>query len=129
VVMKSIIFWDMTPCSLLSLNRRFGGTYHLHLQDRKNRFRKPASKPISSTLKMEAICPSGTSVETQRTTRLHIPEDDNLQDHIKFGNAYTIQYRMYYLLVCYLKSKHCTGVKFGPQIKRRASRGLLGTGF
>jgi hypothetical protein len=25
VVMKSIIFWDMTPCSLLSYNRRFGG--------------------------------------------------------------------------------------------------------
>jgi hypothetical protein len=25
VVMKSIIFWDMTPCNLLSCNRRFGG--------------------------------------------------------------------------------------------------------
>jgi hypothetical protein len=30
--MKSIIFWDMTPCSPLSFNRRFGGTYRLHLQ-------------------------------------------------------------------------------------------------
>jgi hypothetical protein len=29
---KSIIFWDVTPCSLLSCNRRFGGTYRLHLQ-------------------------------------------------------------------------------------------------
>jgi hypothetical protein len=27
VVMKSITFWDMTPCSSLSFNRRFGGTY------------------------------------------------------------------------------------------------------
>jgi hypothetical protein len=27
VVMKSINFWDMTPCSPLSVNRRFGGTY------------------------------------------------------------------------------------------------------
>jgi hypothetical protein len=26
VVMKSIIFWNMTPCSPLSFNRRFGGT-------------------------------------------------------------------------------------------------------
>jgi hypothetical protein len=26
VVMKSIIFWDMTPCSSLSCTRRFGGT-------------------------------------------------------------------------------------------------------
>jgi hypothetical protein len=31
VVMKSTIFRDMTPCSLLSCNRRFGGTYCLHL--------------------------------------------------------------------------------------------------
>jgi hypothetical protein len=34
---------------------------------------------ISSTLKMEAICSSETSVETQRTTRRHIPEDDILR--------------------------------------------------
>jgi hypothetical protein len=33
VVLKSIIFWDMTPCSPLSFNRRFGGTYRFHLQD------------------------------------------------------------------------------------------------
>jgi hypothetical protein len=26
VVLKSIIFWDMTPCSPLSFNLRFGGT-------------------------------------------------------------------------------------------------------
>jgi hypothetical protein len=31
VVMKSIIFWDMTPCSPLSVSQRFGGTYRLHL--------------------------------------------------------------------------------------------------
>jgi hypothetical protein len=36
---------------------------------------------ISSTLKMEAICSSETSVETQRTTRRHIPEDDILHNH------------------------------------------------
>jgi hypothetical protein len=40
VVMKSIIFWDMTPCSLLSCNRRFEGTYRLHLQGRRNNFSK-----------------------------------------------------------------------------------------
>jgi hypothetical protein len=32
---------------------------------------------IYSTLKMEAICSPETSVETQRTTWRHIPEDDN----------------------------------------------------
>jgi hypothetical protein len=29
----------VTPCSLLSCNRRFGGTYLLHLQDLRNNFR------------------------------------------------------------------------------------------
>jgi hypothetical protein len=39
------------------------------------------AEPISSTLKMEAICSSETSVETQRTTRRHILEDDTLHNH------------------------------------------------
>jgi hypothetical protein len=38
------------------------------------------TEPISSILKMEAISSSETSVETQRTTRRHIPEDDTLQN-------------------------------------------------
>jgi hypothetical protein len=58
VVMKSIIFWDMTPCSPLSFNRRFGGTSRLHLQGRRNRFSKTSkeagllagfAEPFSST--------------------------------------------------------------------------------
>jgi hypothetical protein len=45
VVIKSINFWDITPCSPLSVNRLFGGTYRLHLQGRRNKFSKnPASK-------------------------------------------------------------------------------------
>jgi hypothetical protein len=32
VVMKGTIFWDITPCSPLSVNRRFGETYRFHLQ-------------------------------------------------------------------------------------------------
>jgi hypothetical protein len=34
LMVKSIFFWDMTPCSALSGTRRFGGTYRLHLQGR-----------------------------------------------------------------------------------------------
>jgi hypothetical protein len=82
--MKRITFWDMTPCSPLSFNRRFGGTYRLHLQGRRNRFSKPASKQVASTLKMEAISSSETSGATQRTARRHIPEDDSLQHYILF---------------------------------------------
>jgi hypothetical protein len=72
--LKSIIFWDMTPCSPLSITRRFGGSYRLHLQGR-------GLLNYSSILKMEAICSSKTSGTTQRTTRRHIPEDDTLHNH------------------------------------------------
>jgi hypothetical protein len=81
--MKSITFWDITSCSPLSVNRRFGGTHRLHIQGRSNKFsKKPTcwflSALISSTLKMETICSSETSVDTQRTTRRYVPEDDTL---------------------------------------------------
>jgi hypothetical protein len=32
---KSTIFWDITPCSPLRVNRHFGGIYRLHFQGRK----------------------------------------------------------------------------------------------
>jgi hypothetical protein len=35
VVIKSNLFWDITPCSLLEVNRRFGGKYLRHLQGRR----------------------------------------------------------------------------------------------
>jgi hypothetical protein len=35
MVMKSTIFWDITLCNPLSVNRRFGVTYRLHLQGKK----------------------------------------------------------------------------------------------
>jgi hypothetical protein len=65
VVMKSVIFWDMTllaTCLLAGLLN------------------------YSSTLKMEAIRSSETSGATQRTTRRHIPEDGTLQCHYCFGD-------------------------------------------
>jgi hypothetical protein len=66
--MKSIIIWDMTPCSPLPL----ATCLLVGLLD------------FSSTLKMEAICSSETSVDTQRTTRRHIPEDDTLHNALNF---------------------------------------------
>jgi hypothetical protein len=88
--MKSIIFWDMTPCNLLICTRRFGGTYRLHIQGGRI-VQEPSEQAggillatcllagllnYSSTLKMEAICSSETSGAAQRITRRHIPEDD-----------------------------------------------------
>jgi hypothetical protein len=70
-ILNSTIFWDITPCSPLSVNRRFRGTYRLYLQGRKNKLsKKPASllpascwflsQLIFSTLEMEAVCSSET---------------------------------------------------------------------
>jgi hypothetical protein len=76
VVMKSTIFWDIMPCSLLKVNRRFGGTYRLHnhgrigpaIYQREIRLccylakKAERKSPIySSTLKMQATCSPETS--------------------------------------------------------------------
>jgi hypothetical protein len=63
MVMMSSVFWDITPCSPLEINRRFGGTFRLLLLP-----------PYSSTVKVEASCSSETSVDFQLTTRRCIPE-------------------------------------------------------
>jgi hypothetical protein len=59
VVMKSSIFWDITPCSPLKFSRHFGGTYRLHLQGRRicqaslpSDFTLISCSAYSSTLKM-----------------------------------------------------------------------------
>jgi hypothetical protein len=35
VVIKSSVFWDITLCSPLKFNRRFGGTCRLHFHSRR----------------------------------------------------------------------------------------------
>jgi hypothetical protein len=37
--MKKAVFWDVAPC-IYGVNRRFGGTYRLHLQGRREIIRK-----------------------------------------------------------------------------------------
>jgi hypothetical protein len=34
-ILKSTVFWDITACSPLRVNRRFGGTFSLHFQGRR----------------------------------------------------------------------------------------------
>jgi hypothetical protein len=84
--MKRTIIWDITSYSPLKVNRRFGGTYDLHLQGQRisqariqrvsrclflpSAFTMVSYPAYSSTLLMEAICASETSVDFQRTTRL-----------------------------------------------------------
>jgi hypothetical protein len=87
VVMKSHELWDVMLCSLLKVNRRFGGTCHHNIQGQRisqagNQRLLSATMvyclAFSSTLKMEATCSSETSVDFQRTTRRYIPEDRTL---------------------------------------------------
>jgi hypothetical protein len=90
--MKNAVFWDVTLCKSC-VNKCFGGTYRLHFQGRKIRergtsLRRYLQPPVHagyslaniSTLKMEAIRSSETSVYT-RSTRRHIPEDGILHSH------------------------------------------------
>jgi hypothetical protein len=83
------------------VNRRFGGTYRLHIQGRKIhergtsvsrcRLQPPAHAGSSLAdfciLKMEAIRSSETSVHTRYTWR-HIPEDGILQWSLSFSRFY-----------------------------------------
>jgi hypothetical protein len=76
---------------------------------------------ISSTLKMEAICSSETSVDTQRTTRPYIPEVDTLHNHhcenlksfriIYFKNLYDCGFRSF-AQICH------KGDKFSKVLKK-----------
>jgi hypothetical protein len=89
--MKSTIFWNTTPCSPLKVNWRFGGTYHLHIQGQRicrarNKCeaggKRSSCSTYFSTLKMDALFSSETSVGFQLTTWRYIPEDSAL--HLRF---------------------------------------------
>jgi hypothetical protein len=50
--MKNVVFWDVAPCRSC-VNRRFGGTYRLHLHVRKIRERGTS---VSRWLQTAATC-------------------------------------------------------------------------
>jgi hypothetical protein len=67
--LKSSVFRDITPCSSLKVNRRFG---KLCLPPAFTLF---SCSAYSSILKIEATCSDETSVDFQRTARRYIPEN------------------------------------------------------
>jgi hypothetical protein len=75
--MNVAIFWDIPPCSFY-VNRRFGGTYHLHHQVHSYSLHAGFMLGLFSTLKMGVMRSSETSVRIQ-TKRRYIPEDGNIQ--------------------------------------------------
>jgi hypothetical protein len=46
VVMKSSIFWDITPCSPMKAYRSFGGIYHVSFSGLKSKQNKRSSTPF-----------------------------------------------------------------------------------
>jgi hypothetical protein len=82
VVMKSTNFWDIMTCSSLRVNRRFEGTYRLHLHGRRiSRALLATCWAYFSTLKIEEPSSSETSVDFQRATGRYIPEDSTFQSY------------------------------------------------
>jgi hypothetical protein len=92
VIIKSAIFWDITPCRRLKVNVHFEGKYRLHFLGRRitpvlaTCFTLVTCLAYYSTLKVEVTCFSETSVDFQRTARHYIPEDGTL-DYL--GSAMT----------------------------------------
>jgi hypothetical protein len=99
LVMKSIILWDMMPCSPLSFNRRFGGTYHLHLQGRRTNFsKKQASRWQAACFLVFAVFISLHGVISQKMIFFKIMYAYCRHRCIKFGPPIRIQ--SYYIYNC-----------------------------
>jgi hypothetical protein len=80
IALKSSVFLDITPCSLLKVNRHFGRTYHLRLQF-ATCFILVSCMAYSLILKMEATCSSETSAGFRWTTWHYIQDHRTLHNH------------------------------------------------
>jgi hypothetical protein len=69
---KCPIFWDITPCRPLKVNRRFGWSCCLHLQGRRISQARDQHE-ADSKLCLEEACSSETSVDFLWTTRRYTP--------------------------------------------------------
>jgi hypothetical protein len=76
VVMKSSIICDITPCSPLIVNRRFGGKF-------ASIFRVQEYAKQETSKNMEATYSSDMSVDFERAARHYIPEDITLKLLVK----------------------------------------------
>jgi hypothetical protein len=79
--LKNSVFLDITPCSPLKVNRRFGGIYRLHPAEFAFPFTLVYLSTYSFIRKLKAICSSEASICLQRATRSYIPENSTLRNH------------------------------------------------
>jgi hypothetical protein len=94
VVIKVSTFWDIMRCSLLKVNRRFGGICYLHLQgieisQARNQREAGSFTLVSAILKMEATCSSEISVNFQWTAwRYTVSQKTEILRFIYFSIQY-----------------------------------------
>jgi hypothetical protein len=84
VVMKSSVFWDITLCSPLKVNRCFVGIYCLHLQGRRVR---QARKQCEAGSKLSLFIPTH-EIDLLSLTRL-IKSEYNMDEFISTFCAIT----------------------------------------
>jgi hypothetical protein len=64
VTMKNAVFWDVAPCRCY-FNRRFGGTYRLHLQGIRNPRERNQREQVAAVCSSLYMCRLGTKpIET-----------------------------------------------------------------
>jgi hypothetical protein len=108
--MKSFIFWDITACSPLNVNRCFRGTCCLRLH--ATCFMLVLCMAYSSTLKKEETCPSETSFDFQRTTWRYIPEDRTLNKYNNLHVTYSFIETLNPLVLLFLYLLyHCSNIR------------------
>jgi hypothetical protein len=92
VILKSSVFWDITPCIPLKVNRRFGrmsprSTWLKSKPKQQTSMKQAASKALRHADLLLSLLfnpehggdtSSETSIHIQRTTRLYVPEDRTL---------------------------------------------------
>jgi hypothetical protein len=151
--MNSSLFWDITACSQLKVNRCFGGACRLSLHGRRisqgrkqmesralfvwlcliSAIKLSSCLPYSSTQKMEKERSSETSVDFGRTTRLYMQGDRTLHC-CKFVECVLQDFSAYNLLIFPINRKRPTRryyVKTWPRIDTKHSYydGSKGTVF
>jgi hypothetical protein len=83
ITMKNVVFWDVAPCRYF-FNQRFGGTYRLHLQGRRNPRAMNQREQVAVDVK---------KISTQH----HIPEDCILNNDLLesiWNEVVMVQFKM-----------------------------------